>query len=342
MSKAQITAPITSLLPGEIAKVLEEKSFRGDQIFSWIHQRSVKTFEEMSNLSKEMRQKLLEKYRAPASSQVTTTKVAKDGTVKFLVQYQDGAQVEVVLLSDGKDRKTVCISSQVGCAMGCTFCNTGTMGLHRNLLAGEIVEQLIHCKQLFDAPSHIVFMGMGEPLANIDEVSRAIEIFHHPKGHNISLRRITLSTCGLPAGLERWINQGPKVRLAISLHSAVPETRKELMPLLEETNLEKIRTLLLQYQQAGGKRVTFEYLHLPGINDTKREIQTLKTYCKDLSVLINIIPWNPVEELPYRAPRKEETKGLLDKLTSAGLNATARISKGRDIDGACGQLAAKQ
>ncbi len=342
MNKIETTVPLTSLLPAEIANTLQEKSFRGDQIFSWIHQRDVATFEEMSNLSKDMRQTLIETYQSPLNSQVTTTKIAKDGTCKFLVQYQDGAQVEVVLLSDGKDRKTICISSQVGCAMGCTFCNTGTMGLERNLLAGEIVEQLIHCKQLFDAPSHIVFMGMGEPLANIDEVTRAIEIFHHPKGHNISLRRITLSTCGLPSGLERWINEGPKVRLAISLHSAVPETRKELMPLLEEVHLKRIRALLLQYQQNGGKRVTFEYLHLPGINDTKREIELLKNYCKNLSVLINIIPWNPVEGLTYRAPKKEETKRLLEKLTAAGLNATARVSKGRDIDGACGQLASKQ
>ncbi len=333
---------LTSLLPKELALTLGLPSFRGKQLFQWLHQHSVESFEEMSNLSKELRSSLKETYGLPYQSKIVQKAISSDGTVKFLLEYPDGAQIETVLLQDGKGRKTICISSQVGCPVGCTFCSTGTMGLRRNLLAGEIVEQFIRCKQEFGQPSHIVFMGMGEPLLNIPQVAQAIAILHHTEGAMISLRRMTLSTCGLPKPLEEWISEGPAIKLALSLHSAVTQTRNTLIPPHGGSDLPRIRELLLNYQNQGGKRITLEYLHLPGVNDTKEELTALTKFCKGLSVLVNIIPWNPVAELPYRAPTKAELSRLTQQLSGMGLHATTRMSKGMDIAGACGQLVTKQ
>ncbi|MGE4454744.1 MAG: 23S rRNA (adenine(2503)-C(2))-methyltransferase RlmN [Sphaerochaeta sp.] len=315
------------------------KAFHGKQIYNWLV-KGVTSFDEMTNLPKAERQRLVEEMGSPISSSVETSETDESGATKMGIRLYDGRIVECVLLIDKRGRHTACLSSQVGCAMGCTFCRTGTMGLLRNLSADEIIEQYIHLLKVSDEPiTHIVYMGMGEPLANIAPVTQSIRYFHQTDGFNISLRRITISTCGVVPGILKLAEQKLPVKLAVSLVSADNRTRSKIMPVNEKWDIMALRRALLHYQHLGGKRFTIEYCLLHDVNTDEFSAKKLATYVAGMNVVVNLIPWNPAEELPYETPSEEEIDRFCRELDSYRVNYTRRRSRGREINGACGQLA---
>ena len=330
------------LSPKEIAALLpDEKPFRGEQIFSWV-QKGAEAFDEMVNIPKRIRQQLTEAGWGLLSSWIVEERMDPDGTAKLGIKLTDDAVIECVLLTDDKGRKTACLSSQVGCAMGCAFCRTGTMGLMRNLKAAEIVEQFHLLQKRFGEISHIVYMGMGEPLANIKAVRKSIEILNHPKGVNVGLRKITISTCGLVEGIRELAEQGPHVKLAISLVAADNELRSSIMPINNAYPIEELKQAIKTYQEKTGRRITLEYVLLGGVNDSRRDANRLSDYIRGLHAVINLIPWNPGAELDFEAPDEQAVRRFTEYLTQNGVQVTRRYRRGRGVNGACGQLAVKQ
>lgn len=315
--------------------------FRSQQLFEWV-QRGIYSFDEMKNIPKAIREELAESGWKLFSSTVIKTQTDGDGTAKLVLKLSDGAIIEAVLLTDDAGRKTACLSCQVGCAMGCAFCRTGTMGLTRNLIASEIVEQFFHLQNQFGSISHIVYMGMGEPFVNHDEVIKSVEILHHPKGANISIRRITISTSGIVPGILRLAAEGPHVRLALSLTAADDQLRSELMPINNAYPLRELYKALQTYQKSTGRRITLEYVLLDGINDGKEHARKLLDFAKGLHVMVNLIPWNPAAELPFTEPTAKRIHEFSELLSNAGVSVTRRFRRGRGVNGACGQLASGQ
>jgi 23S rRNA (adenine2503-C2)-methyltransferase len=293
----------------------------------------------MSNLSKELRNRLEEEHGSVLSSRISGEQSDEDGTVKLGITLADGAVIETVLLRDEKERRTACLSSQVGCAMGCSFCRTATMGLVRNLSGGEIVEQLLHLRSRFGELDNIVFMGMGEPLANLPAVRSAVAIFTHPKGLGMSPRRITISTCGLVAGIRSLAAEGPAVRLALSLVSARGELREKLMPITRSNPLNQLKQALAEWYEQHGKRITLEYVAIGGENTGAEDARRLARFARGLAVMVNVIPWNPAAELPFREPTQRELDDFMLEVEQQGLSLTRRFRRGRGVNGACGQLA---
>ena len=328
--------------PDQIARILGlEKSFQGKQIYQWLV-RGASSFEEMTNLSKALRQELSQRFPAVFSSQVAAVQTDDDGSVKLAISLFDGSIVECVLLTDREGELTACLSSQVGCAMGCRFCRTGTLKLKRNLFDYEIVEQFMHLQK--EAPgkiSHVVFMGMGEPLANLDNVLSAIGFLHDPEGLNLSHRRITVSTCGLVSGINELAKRHVPVKLAVSLVTADDEKRTSLMPVNKAFPLKTLREALVRFQKVSGRRFTFEYCMIHGMNIFDQDADNLQRFCKGLEVIVNLIPFNPCPELPFETPSESEIRHFTSALKARGVDYTIRISKGRSIKGACGQLAGK-
>jgi len=325
-----------------LASLPLDASYRADQIFQWIH-RGASSFSEMTNLPKSLQSALQESAGPIRLGRIEQKQTdPQDGSEKITVSFQDDTVVESVLLIDGKGRKTACVSSQAGCAMGCAFCRTASMGLKRSLTASEIIEQFLLLKSSHPDITHIVFMGMGEPLANLPEVRRAVSIFHHRKAHNISCRRITLSTCGLPRAVKDLGENGPPIRLAVSLVTAREDLRDMLMPVNRTYPLAILKEALEAYQQNSGKRITIEYVLIRGCNDTDTDIRLLAEFCSRIQVLINLIPWNPCPELPFEEPSRSEAESFARKLENQGLSVSKRLRKGRGVSGACGQLAVKQ
>ncbi|AEV30454.1 23S rRNA m2A2503 methyltransferase [Sphaerochaeta pleomorpha str. Grapes] len=315
------------------------KPFYGRQIYKWLI-RGASSFDQMTDLPKLERQRLSEMMPSFSSSTVETTETDESGASKLGIKLFDGSIIECVLLIDSKGRHTACLSSQVGCAMGCTFCRTGTMGLKRNLTAEEIIEQYIHLTRVSDEPiTHIVYMGMGEPLANIAPVTRSIRYFHEENGFNISLRRITISTCGVVPGILKLSEQKLPVKLAVSLVSADNRTRSRVMPINETWDLPELKKALLRYQRTGGKRFTLEYCLLHNVNTDESAAKKLATYVREMDVVVNLIPWNPAEGLPYETPSEQEIDSFAHYLDRMNIKFTRRYSRGREINGACGQLA---
>jgi 23S rRNA m2A2503 methyltransferase len=330
-----------ALSADELVKKLGlEKKFQGKQIYSHLAKGET-DFSAMSDLPKVLRERLVAEYRTPFSSTVIAREES-ESAVKFAIRLEDHKTVECVLLSDGEGRKTACLSSQVGCAMGCRFCKTGTMGLYRNLEAAEIVEQFVHLKQFAPELTHIVFMGMGEPLANFGQLVKAITFIHDPAGLDISLRRITVSTCGLVPGIQKLAEINLPVRLAVSLVSADNATRSSLMKVNEAFPLQSLKSALLNWQHIADKRITLEYCMLKGVNTTEKAAKDLSYFIKNLDAVVNLIPWNPIDELEYESPSEAEIRAFERNLDKLHIHHTRRISKGRDISGACGQLASKQ
>lgn len=331
---------ITGMQPEEISEYLALKpAFRAKQVFEWIH-KGITSFQEMTNLPLELR----ESYKdfPVLSSEISQEAVSDDGTSKITLKLHDNSFIESVLLIDETGRRTACLSSQAGCAMGCTFCNTATMGLIRNLSAGEIVEQFLHLQSRYGNISNIVFMGMGEPLANLEEVIKSIEILHNPKGQNIGLRKITISTSGMTRKIRELANTGLPVRLAVSLISADEVIREELMPVAGKEPLKQLKESLLYFQRIAKKRITLEYVLMAGINDRKEDAIKLRHFVNDLKVILNIIPWNPVEGLPYQEPDEKTVDSFITILEDLSIPVTKRYRKGRSVNGACGQLAVIQ
>ncbi len=306
-----------------------------------IHQNLVKgvfDFSQMTSLPKALRERLSEKQGSALSGKIIRKETA-DSAVKLAVEFPDGAIIECVRLSDGEGRYTACLSSQVGCAMGCAFCKTGTMGLVRNLTAGEIVEQFALLSSLGERISHIVFMGMGEALQNFTAAMDAIKELHREDGFGISYRKMTISTCGLVPGIKKLTELDIPVRLAVSLVSSDDETRSRIMRINRAYPLKELKSALISFQRHQDRRLTLEYCMLGGINTSHDSAASLAEFCKGLDVLVNLIPWNPVPELGFDAPEEGEIRMFENDLKKLRINYTIRRSKGQGISGACGQLA---
>ncbi len=324
------------LLPEELNVALSLRpSFRGRQVFRWIASGAA-TFSDMTDLPVADRERLA--INDLYSSTVDASISSDDGSVKLKIKLADGAAIESVLLSDAEGRLTACLSTQVGCPMACAFCKTGTLGFLRNLGPDEMVEQYLHLAALRGRPSNIVFMGMGEPLVNLEALRKAITIFTHPDGFAISRRKITISTCGIAPAIRDLADNGPHVRLAVSLTAATDVLRSALMPVNRSWNLAALKDALLYYQQKTGDRITLEAAIMGGENSSVASASAMADWIHPLNVQVNVIPWNPVPGLPYREPERGEAAAFEAELVRRGINAIRRARRGRGVSGACGQL----
>ena len=321
-----------------------EKPYRINQIFSGIYHRGIKNFDEISNVSKSLRQKLKENFviKLPEIAQKTES---KDGTIKYLFQLEDGATVESVWMPFGT-RKTLCISTQVGCRLACTFCMTGTLGLKRNMTAAEIMGQYLAVKDDLtvgdeEAVTNIVVMGMGEPLDNYQPVVDALRLMGSPQALRISTRKITLSTSGLVDKIEDLKAENLHVNLAISLNATDNATRDKIMPINKKYSIEVLMNCLKSFPLKATRRITFEYVMLRGINDSLEDARRLVRLLHGIPSKINLIPFNPFSSSEYQAPADETVRAFQDHLIAKNYSVFVRKNRGADILGACGQLAAK-
>lgn len=322
---------------------LGDKPYRGRQLFKWMYSVLQHDFQMMTDFSKKLREELDKSYEIRGLACVDSQK-SSDHTEKFLFELDDGLKIETVLIPDfDGDRKTVCISAQVGCALACTFCATGTMGLSRDLTVGEIVGQLIYLRELYgnEAFSNIVMMGMGEPLHNYDAVIEAVKIITTGHGLSFSGKKITISTSGISPKIRKLADSGLKVRLALSLHAATQEKRKQIMPVAETFGLEKLMQAVRYYTEKTRTRITIEYIIFKGFNDSKEDVLALSRLIRGIPCKINLLAYNPVDGLPYERPSDELVDWFGKELYPRAPAVTVRKSRGRDIDAACGQLAAK-
>ncbi|MCH2182854.1 MAG: 23S rRNA (adenine(2503)-C(2))-methyltransferase RlmN [Mariniblastus sp.] len=316
-----------------------QPSFRAGQIIKWIFQQRARSFAEMTDLPQALRAALDEHYT------LTTVHIEKhdqaaDGTEKLLVQLQDGGLVECVLLREG-DRRSICVSSQVGCAMGCVFCASGLDGVMRNLTSGEILEQMLCLQKLLpddERLSHIVMMGMGEPLANLENVVQALAWASRDTGLGISPRRVTISTVGLPPAIEKLARTDSRFHLAISLHAPNDELRNELVPVNQKIGIRKLLQAADDYFTVSGRKLTFEYVLLADINDQPEHAHQLARLLQGRTAILNVIPYNPVQGLPYRTPSSRAIRQFREILQSAKIVVKFRQRKGDKINAACGQL----
>ncbi len=331
---------------------LGEPGFRGKQAHKWIYQKECSSFYEMSDLSRDLRRKLDEKARI-SIPRVLKQRVGKDGSRKFLMELDDKKRIECVLLPQGKDKKTsytLCLSTQVGCPIACSFCATGQSGFQRNLKAFEIIGQYLGSKKELhkrlktpniELISNVVYMGMGEPLLNYDEVLNSVHILNDPQGINLGQRRITISTCGEVTGIKKLARENIQVTLAISLHACNNALRDQLIPLNRKYPLEVLIPAVEHYITSTGRRVTFEYLLLNEINMSKSDANKMIELLKPLLVNVNLIPYNEIEDLPYKKPTTTKVWQFQQWLQDGGLNVTIREERGGDINAACGQLRAE-
>lgn len=318
-------------------------AYRARQIERWVYRSRIRELDEMTDLPATLRQELAGTFRLWTSHVVSHNK-ADDGTEKLLLQLADGGRIECVLLRDGV-RRTICISTQVGCAMGCVFCASGLDGLQRNLQAGEIVEQVLRLARLLpddERLSHVVVMGMGEPLANLDQLLPALARITSPAGLGISVRRVTISTVGLPAAMRRLAEQEPRYHLAVSLHAPNDELRSQLVPVNGKIGLQAVLHAADRYFDASGRRLTFEYVLLAERNDQEEHARQLARLLHRRPALLNVIPYNPVPGLPFRTPSVAAQQRFRAVLIEAGVNVQFRQRKGSSIRAACGQLRRSQ
>jgi 23S rRNA (adenine2503-C2)-methyltransferase len=316
-----------------------QPEYRAGQVWKWLFEKRAASFADMSDLPKSLRNLLSEHFQI-GSSGVAHRQVAADGTEKLLLDLGDGQQIECVLIREGK-RRTICISTQVGCAMGCVFCASGLEGVARNLTTAEIIEQMLHLARLLPADerlSNIVVMGMGEPLANLDRLLPALEIASSPSGLGISARRITVSTVGLPAAIDRLAERNLHYHLAVSLHAPNDALRNDLVSTNRKTGIAAILAAAERYFEHTGRRLTFEYVLLGGINDQPEHARELAQLLHGRAALLNVIPYNPVEGIPYRTPSLAASEHFVEILRDSGINVQVRQRKGDRIDAACGQL----
>jgi 23S rRNA (adenine2503-C2)-methyltransferase len=314
--------------------------YRAKQVLSWIYQRRVDNFQDMSDLPKSLRNDLEAEFSI-FTSKTQEAQHSEDGTEKLLIELADGGRIECVLLRDGP-RRSICVSSQVGCAMGCVFCASGLDGVDRNLTRGEIVEQMLRLQRLLDPEerlSHIVMMGMGEPLANLPRVLEALEIAKDGEiGLGISPRRITISTVGLPPAIDRLAESNSPYQLAISLHAPNDELRTRLVPVNNKIGIVPLMEAADRYFNATGRRLTFEYVLLKDLNDSPACAEQLVKLLRRKTAMLNVIPYNPVPGLPYETPAPESIHEFRKILMEGGINVMFRQRKGNDIQAACGQL----
>lgn len=317
-----------------------EKKYQAKQIQGWLN-KGVYEFDKMSNLSAAFRKTLIEKYQDAMSSEVIDSQVDESGATKLAIRFADNSVVECVLLVSKSGTRTACLSSQIGCAMGCKFCRTGTMKLIRNLHYYEIIEQFIHLMRLKGSITSIVFMGMGEPMANLDEVLKAIEFFHNPEGIGLSHRKMTISTCGVVPGIKKLTFADIPIKLALSLTVADDKKREQVMPITRSFPLSMVKRALLDYQHHYKRRITFECCLIKGFNTSEIDAKHLASFANGLDVVVNLIPFNEAAELNFKTPSEEELDKFTDELDRLGVSYTRRFSRGRNVNGACGQLAVK-
>jgi 23S rRNA (adenine2503-C2)-methyltransferase len=316
-----------------------QSAYRARQVRQWLFEKRANAFNDMTNLPKKLRGELATAFQL-WTSEIAQHLKAGDGTEKLLLELGDRGRIECVLLRD-EARRSICISSQVGCAMGCVFCASGLDGVDRNLTTGEMIEQMLRLAKLLPGEerlSHIVVMGMGEPLANLDNVLPALEAATSAEGLGISPRRITISTVGLPKGMRRLTEDCPRYNLAVSLHAPNDELRNELVPINRKTGLRAILEEADRYFAASGRRLTFEYVLLGDLNDSEEQAGQLARLLRGRPALLNVIPYNPVAGLPYRLPTLATQRRFREVLENAGLNVQFRQRKGDEINAACGQL----
>jgi 23S rRNA (adenine2503-C2)-methyltransferase len=330
--------------------------FRGKQVRQWVFQRLVADPAGMSDLSRANREELRQKVEFSTAT-ILRRQDSEDGTRKLLLGWPNGATAETVMIPDG-DRRTACVSSQVGCPVGCKFCASGLNGVKGNLTAGQIVEQIFWLNRLLreEPPPHpspgvpgegvritnVVFMGMGEPMANYAAVMSAIRILHHPECFNLGARRITISTVGVPAKMRELAEEALPINLAISLHAPNEPLRKQLIPWAEHFALPEILNAARYYFDRTGREITLEYILLHGVNDRPEHARELAKVCKTMRANVNLIRYNEVEGLPFGRPKSDDVLRFQEILRAAGVNAHVRKSRGRDIDAACGQLRRKE
>ena len=313
--------------------------FRAGQLLDWVYVKGVSSYDEMTNLPKAMRQQFSSAFPLYVPS-ISDKQESIDGSRKYLLEFQDGVVVETVGLPSEDGRLTVCCSSQAGCAMGCSFCATGRQGLSRNLAIGEIVDQVIAIQNDFgERVTNVVVMGQGEPFANYDAVLGALRIMNHAKLLNIGARHITVSTCGLIEGINRFAQEPEQFTLAVSLHAARQDIRDKLMPAMKNQRLGTLRQALDSYADVTGRRFSFEYALMDGLNDSADDLEALTVYCKRLLCHVNLIPLNEIDESPIKPVNAQLLKEWQRKLDEAGVASSIRKSRGSDIAGACGQLA---
>ena len=334
-----------------IASGLGQPAYRGNQIADWLYAGKCATVDEMSNLPKGFRAKLAERARVGTPEVVAATE-APDRTTKFLLDF-DGVRVETVLLPSD-DRVSVCVSSQVGCAAGCTFCATATLGMTRNLTAGEIVAQVLVASRALEAApwyalqlpgacavNHVVYMGMGEPLWNLENVVRSIRLLNEELG--IGMRGITVSTVGIPDEIRRLANYNLQITLAVSLHAGTEETRQALVPVGRKYSINEVLDASRYYFDVTGRRVTYEYVLLGGVNDSPAEAMALARRISGVPAHVNLIPWNTVDSRgTFKPPRRDDIRRFRGVLEYAGIAVTQRRERGQGIAAACGQLAGSQ
>ena len=325
---------------GAVLKVLGQPAFRGKQVFSWLH-KGVRSYDEMTNLPQALRSRLAEEYPICPPEVVRKQESAKDGTIKYLWKLQDGNCVETVLMRYHYGN-TVCISTEVGCRMGCAFCASTLGGLVRRLEPYEMLDQVLFTQLDSGLPvSHIVLMGIGEPLDNFDNVLRFLELVNSPDGMNISMRHISLSTCGLVPKIDELAKQKLQISLAISLHGPTDEIRNKIMPVNKAYPIEVLMAACRRYYEATSRRIHFEYAMIDGVNDSPAEAKELLRLMKGIQAHINLIPLNHVEESPLKPSSKAAVAKFQKLLEDGGVPATVRRTLGGDIDASCGQLRRK-
>ena len=314
---------------------LGEKRYRARQLASWIYAKGATDFNQMTDLSKELRERLSQIAFIDSIRLVKRQISQKDFSEKFLFELSDGEKIETVLMWEGK-RVTICLSTQVGCPLGCTFCATGKMGFKRNLTAGEIVDQVVALGE--DRITHAVLMGMGEPLLNYDNTLKALRIINNELGLSFAAKAITLSTVGIPPMIEKLAEERLKVGLAVSLNAPTDEKRNDLMPINKKHPLKELLEAVKYFKEKSKRRVTFEYVLLKDVNDSEKDALELSKLIQGISCKINLIPYNPAPDLPYQRPSEERIIAFRDYLYPRCPTVTLRRSKGEDILAACGQL----
>ncbi|MEG0366615.1 MAG: 23S rRNA (adenine(2503)-C(2))-methyltransferase RlmN [Coprobacillus sp.] len=318
-----------------------EKKFRASQVFEWLYRKFVHSFNDMNNISQELRNKLSDIYSI-APLKIKEKQVSSDGTIKYLFELEDGGLIESVLMIH-EYGKSLCVTSQLGCNMGCKFCASGLLKKQRDLTAGEMVNQVMSVmNDIGDRVSHVVVMGTGEPFDNYDNVMNFVYIINHAKGLAIGARHITISTCGLCDKIEMYAHEGLQTNLAISLHAPNDEIREQIMPINKKYPMDVLRQSLVYYINKTNRRVTFEYILLKDVNDDIIYARQLAHYVKGLNAYVNLIPYNAVDEHGYQQSSKQTVEIFKNELLRLKVNVTLRKEHGQDIDGACGQLRAKK
>ena len=345
--KPNLKPSIYSLRLDELKEWLTEngeKAFRAAQVFEWLYEKRVKTYDEMTNLPKGLREKLEAEFVLTTLSTIVKQE-SKDGTIKFLFQLQDGYSIETVLMRHDYGN-SICVTTQVGCRIGCTFCASTLGGLKRHLMAGEIVEQVVKVQQILDDTnervSSIVIMGIGEPFDNYDAMMNFLKIVNHDKGLNIGARHITVSTSGIVPKIYEFADEGMQINFAVSLHAPNQEARQKLMPIARAYKLDELLEAVRYYTKKTGRRVTFEYGLMSDQNDSVEIAEELSALIKNIKCHVNLIPINYVPERDYIRTSKNKIFEFERTLKKNGINVTIRREQGADIAAACGQLRAME